>query len=133
SSGDWAREIAALNAWGRLQGERAVETLLATARQNQQHGKLYRQAEGLAAADPDAAAEMLRMVYQAAPKFGDPRGLAARLGVATTERKTAPSGVFTEKKQPVSADFPPAARREPPQAAPPDMPVFQAPKASSAI
>src|SRR5690606_9225917 len=55
STGDWQREIAALNAWGRLQGERTVAPLLAVARQNQQYANLYAQAEGLASSDPGAA------------------------------------------------------------------------------
>lgn len=81
STGDWQREIAALNAWGRLQGERTVAPLLAVARQNQQFANLYAQAESLASSDPGAAGEMLRMLYQSAPKFGDPKGLAVKLGV----------------------------------------------------
>lgn len=91
-SGDWAREIAALNASGRLQGEQAVAQKLATARQNQQHDNLYRQAAALADADPAGAAEMLRMLYIGAPKFGDPTGLAARLN-PPTKRTDAPTRV----------------------------------------
>jgi hypothetical protein len=85
STGDWPREIAALNAWGRLQGERTVAPLLAVARQNQQYANLYTQAEALAPSDPGAAGEMLRMLYQSAPKFGDPKGLATKLGVDSTD------------------------------------------------
>ena len=81
STGDWPREIAALNAWGRLQGERTVAPLLAVARQNQQYANLYVQAETLASSDPGAAGEMLKMLYQSAPQFGDPKGLATKLGV----------------------------------------------------
>lgn len=104
STGDWAREIAALNAWGRLQGERVVEPLLAVARQNQQHGNLYQQAESLTSTDPAAAAELLRMLYQVAPKFGDPRGLAAKLGVEIpSERKRT-----SEKRLPVETPPQPA-------------------------
>lgn len=111
SSGDWGREIAALNAWGRLQGERAVEPLLATARQNQQHANLYQQAEALVASDPGAASEMLRMLYQAAPKFGDPRGLAVKLGV---QRRVATEKTVSSFQPPVASEMQrPAASSQP--------------------
>jgi hypothetical protein len=102
STGDWQREIAALNAWGRLQGERTVAPLLAVARQNQQYANLYIQAETLASSDPGAAGEMLKMLYQSAPKFGDPKGLAAKLGVADPEATAASYQQPSANSKPIS-------------------------------
>ncbi|MBK9125750.1 MAG: TIR domain-containing protein [Chloroflexi bacterium] len=121
--GDWNREIAALNAWGRLQGERTVEPMLATARQNQQHANLYDQALNVAANDPGAAGELLRMLYQGAPNYGDPRGLAARLGVTQPAPKpTAPKPQAesqpAQRTQP-QPERPPAPRPQPSSYLPP--------------
>lgn len=111
STGDWPREIAALNAWGRLQGERNVAPLLAVARQNQQYANLYAQAESLATSDPGAAGEMLRMLYQSAPKFGDPKGLAGKLGVASPDDSdSAPQPSANSK--PISRAFQTATREK---------------------
>lgn len=111
--GDWNREIAALNAWGRLQGERTVEPMLATARQNQQHAGLYDQALSVAASDPGAAAELLRMLYQGAPNYGDPRGLAARLGVAPPPKPATPKPQAASQPQRTQPERPPAPRPQP--------------------
>ncbi len=118
--GDWNREIAALNAWGRLQGERTVEPMLATARQNQQHANLYDQALEIAASDPGAAGELLRMLYHGAPNYGDPRGLAARLGVSHPAPQPQAASRPQAARQPAPAPQPEPQRV---QAPPPRQPV----------
>ena len=109
ATGDWQREIAALNAWGRLQGERTVAPLLVVARQNQQYANLYAQADALASSDPGAAGEMLRMLYQSAPRFGDPKGLAAKLGVTSSESKAASYQQPSANSKPISRSTQPDA------------------------
>lgn len=94
--GEWGQEIGAWKALLRLsEDDKEATARIPIAEQNQKYSGMYQNARQLFENnDHRAAAEMLKMLWEHAPIYGDPEGIAKQLSV-----EAAPNLLTTKQKQ----------------------------------